>query len=157
MAKNGESVSRPNVIYILCDDLGYGELGYNGQKKIQTPELDNLASKGMILRNHYCANAVSAASRCGLMTGKHPGHALIRANSPGYPNGQFPLRENSETLGKLMQRAGYKTACIGKWGLGLTAIPAILISRDLTISLAIQTKSWRMNIIQFIYGATERK
>lgn len=118
MAKNGESVSRPNVIYILCDDLGYGELGYNGQKKIQTPELDNLASKGMILRNHYCANAVSAASRCGLMTGKHPGHALIRANSPGYPNGQFPLRENSETLGKLMQRAGYKTACIGKWGLG---------------------------------------
>lgn len=108
----------PNVIYILCDDLGYGEVGYNGQRKIQTPELDELASKGMILNNHYCANAVSAASRCGLMTGKHPGHALIRANSPGYPDGQFPLPENSETLGKLMQRAGYVTACIGKWGLG---------------------------------------
>lgn len=116
--RNHQESVRPNVIYILCDDLGYGELGYNGQTKIQTPELDKLASKGMIFRNHYCANAVSAASRCGLMTGKHPGHALIRANSPGYPDGQFPLPDNSETLGKLMQRAGYTTACIGKWGLG---------------------------------------
>ncbi len=118
LAENLKTVSRPNVIYILCDDLGYGELGYNGQKKINTPELDELSSKGMIFRNHYCANAVSAASRCGLMTGKHPGHALVRANSPGFPDGQFPLPENSETLGKLMQRAGYTTACIGKWGLG---------------------------------------
>lgn len=109
---------RPNVIYILCDDLGYGEVGYNGQEKIETPELDKLAAQGMIFRNHYCANAVSAASRCGLMTGKHPGHALVRANSPGYPGGQFPLPEDSETVGKLMQRAGYTTACIGKWGLG---------------------------------------
>lgn len=116
--RNHQESVRPNVIYILCDDLGYGELGYNGQTKIQTPELDKLASKGMIFRNHYCANAVSAASRCGLMTGKHPGHALIRANSPGYPDGQFPLPDNSETLGKLMQRAGYTTACVGKWGLG---------------------------------------
>lgn len=113
-----KNYDKPNVIYILCDDLGYGELGYNGQKKIETPELDSLAYKGMIFRNHYCANSVSAASRCGLMTGKHPGHALIRANSPGFPDGQFPLPEDSETIGKLMQRAGYKTACIGKWGLG---------------------------------------
>lgn len=118
MASEQSEKKKPNVIYILCDDLGYGEVGYNGQQKIQTPELDGLAAKGMIFRNHYCANAVSAASRCGLMTGKHPGHALIRANSPGYPDGQFPLPENSETLGKLMQRAGYVTACIGKWGLG---------------------------------------
>lgn len=115
---NEKDKQHPNVIYILCDDLGYGEVGYNGQKKIQTPELDKLAAEGMIFRNHYCANAVSAASRCGLMTGKHPGHALVRSNSPGFPDGQFPLQNDSETLGKLMQRAGYTTACIGKWGLG---------------------------------------
>ena len=109
---------KPNVIYILCDDLGYGEVGYNGQEKIETPELDRLAFQGMIFSNHYCGNAVSAPSRCVLLTGRHPGHALIRANSPGYPDGQVPLLEGSETIGKLMQRAGYKTACIGKWGLG---------------------------------------
>ena len=109
---------KPNVIYILCDDLGYGEVGFTGQQKIQTPELDQLAHEGMIFTDHYCGNAVSAASRCVLMTGLHPGHALVRANSPGYPDGQLPLRENTETIAKLMQRAGYVTACIGKWGLG---------------------------------------
>ncbi|MDD7986866.1 arylsulfatase [Lentisphaera marina] len=109
---------KPNVIYILCDDLGYAEVGYNGQEKIQTPELDQLASKGMRFTNHYCGNAVCAPSRASLMTGKHPGHAFIRANSPGYPDGQTPIPADSETLGKLMKRAGYATACIGKWGLG---------------------------------------
>ena len=108
----------PNVVYILCDDLGYGEVGYNGQEMIQTPELDALAKKGMRFTAHYCGNSVCAPSRCSLMTGKHPGHAYIRANSPGYPNGQTPIPPDSETLGKLMQRAGYTTACIGKWGLG---------------------------------------
>lgn len=109
---------KPNVIYILCDDLGYGEVGYNGQKMIQTPELDALAAKGMRFTAHYCGNAVCAPSRASLMTGKHPGHAYIRANSPGYPDGQTPIPAESETIGKLMQRAGYTTACIGKWGLG---------------------------------------
>ena len=108
----------PNVIYILCDDLGYGEVGYNGQQMIETPELDHLAANGMQFTDHYCGNAVCAPSRASLMTGKHPGHAYIRANSPGYPDGQTPIKEGTETLGKLMQRAGYKTACIGKWGLG---------------------------------------
>jgi arylsulfatase A len=108
----------PNVIYILCDDLGYGEVGYNGQEKIQTPELDALAGQGMRFTSHYCGSSVCAPSRCILMTGKHSGHAYIRANSPGYPNGQTPIPADSETLGKLMQRAGYTTACIGKWGLG---------------------------------------
>ncbi|MBX2874017.1 MAG: arylsulfatase [Saprospiraceae bacterium] len=112
------NLKQPNVIYILCDDLGYGEVGYNGQKNIQTPELDDLALKGMRFTDHYCGNAVCAPSRASLMTGKHPGHAYIRANSPGYPNGQTPIPANSETMGKLMKRAGYTTACIGKWGLG---------------------------------------
>lgn len=109
---------KPNVIYILCDDLGYGEVGYNGQKMIETPELDALAAKGMRFTDHYCGNAVCAPSRASLLTGQHPGHAYIRANSPGYPNGQTPIPADSETIGKLMKRAGYTTACIGKWGLG---------------------------------------
>ena len=109
---------KTNVIYILCDDLGYGEVGYNGQKLIKTPELDELASKGIKFTDHYCGNAVCAPSRASLLTGKHPGHAYIRSNSPGYPDGQTPIPSEIETLGKLMQRAGYKTACIGKWGLG---------------------------------------
>ncbi len=108
----------PNVIYILCDDLGYGEVGYNGQEMIQTPELDALVKKGMQFTDHYCGSAVCAPSRCSLMTGKHPGHSYIRSNSPGYPNGQTPIPADSETLAKLMKRAGYTTACIGKWGLG---------------------------------------
>lgn len=110
--------AKPNVIYILADDLGYGEVGYNGQTMIQTPELDRLAAQGMRFTAHYCGSSVCAPSRCILMTGKHAGHAYIRANSPGYPNGQTPIPADSETLGKLMQRAGYTTACIGKWGLG---------------------------------------
>lgn len=85
---------------------------------IQTPELDRLAANGMRFTDHYCGNAVCAPSRASLLTGKHPGHAYIRSNSPGYPDGQTPITEDTETLGKLMQRAGYKTACIRKWGLG---------------------------------------
>ncbi len=111
---------KPNVIYILADDLGYGEVGYNGQKMIQTPELDAMAAQGMRFTDHYCGNSVCAPSRCSLMTGLHPGHAYIRANSPGYPGGQTPLPAGTETVGRLMQRAGYKTAIIGKWGLGST-------------------------------------
>jgi arylsulfatase A len=114
----GAETSKPNVVYILCDDLGYGEVGYNGQKLIQTPELDALAGQGMRFTSHYCGSSVCAPSRCILMTGQHAGHATIRANSPGYPNGQTPIPAESETLGKLMQRAGYTTACIGKWALG---------------------------------------
>ena len=117
-AQAEEAPRKPNVIYILADDLGYGEVGYNGQEMIQTPELDTLADEGMTFSAHYCGNAVCAPTRCSLMTGLHPGHAYIRANSPGYPNGQTPLPEGTETVGALMQRAGYTTAIIGKWGLG---------------------------------------
>ena len=108
----------PNVIYILADDLGYGEVGFNGQKKIKTPELDFLAKEGMRFTAHYSGSAVCAPARCSLMTGLHSGHGYIRSNSPGYPNGQMPIPENTETVAKLMKRAGYNTAIIGKWGLG---------------------------------------
>jgi len=120
MSLTGFGVEKPNVIYILADDLGYGEVGYNGQQMIQTPELDAMAAGGMRFTNHYCGNSVCAPSRCSLVTGMHPGNAYIRANSPGYPRGQTPLPAGTETIGHLMQRAGYKTAIIGKWGLGST-------------------------------------
>jgi arylsulfatase A len=110
--------SKPNVIYILADDLGYGEVGYNGQELIQTPELDALAAGGMKFTAHYAGNAVCAPTRCSLMTGLHPGHAYIRSNSPWFPNGQTPLPERTETVAKLLKRTGYATAVIGKWGLG---------------------------------------
>jgi len=117
-ALSASAARKSNVIYILADDLGYGEVGYNGQKKIKTPELDAMAKAGMKFTAHYAGNAVCASSRCSLMTGLHPGHAYIRANSKLYPNSQTPLPEDTETVAKLMQRAGYETALIGKWGLG---------------------------------------
>lgn len=109
---------KPNVIYIMADDLGYGELGCYGQEKIKTPELDKLAKRGMRFTQHYAGTSVCAPTRCSLMTGLHTGHTYIRANSPGYPNTQTPIPSGTETIGRLLQREGYKTACIGKWGLG---------------------------------------
>jgi arylsulfatase A-like enzyme len=110
--------AKPNIIYIMADDLGYGDLGCYGQTKIMTPELDKLAAGGLKFTAHYAGTAVCAPTRCSLMTGLHTGHSYIRANSPGYPDGQTPIPAGTETLGTMMQRAGYKTACIGKWGLG---------------------------------------
>ena len=117
--------SKPNVIYIFADDLGYGELGCYGQKKIQTPNIDRLASEGIRFTQHYVGTPVSAASRCNLLTGLHSGHAYIRDNFglPGYIDnknelGQFPIPANTSTIANLFKEAGYTTAAIGKWGLG---------------------------------------
>src|SRR5688500_52936 len=82
---------KPNIAFIVADDLGYGDLGCYGQSKIQTPRLDRLASEGMRFTQHYAGNAVCAPSRCVLMTGKHPGHAWIRNNREVKPEGQFSL------------------------------------------------------------------
>lgn len=108
----------PNIIFILADDLGIGELGCYGQKKIKTPNLDQLASEGIRFTNHYAGAPVCACSRCALMTGKHMGHAQVRDNRELKPEGQFPLTENTITLPHLLRSAGYSTAAIGKWGLG---------------------------------------
>ncbi len=109
---------RPNVVFILADDLGYRELGSFGQKLIRTPNLDRLASQGMRLTQHYSGNAVCAPSRCVLMTGKHPGHAYIRTNRSTPPEGQEPIPESEVTLAELMKAQGYATGAFGKWGLG---------------------------------------
>lgn len=113
-----EEPARPNIVFILADDLGYQELGSFGQELIKTPHLDRLAAQGMKLTQHYCGNAVCAPSRCVLMTGKHPGHAYIRSNKAAPPEGQEPIPDTEVTIGELMQSAGYVTGAFGKWGLG---------------------------------------
>lgn len=107
-----ETIEKPNIIYILADDLGYGDLGSYGQTNFETPNLDKMAAEGMMFTQHYSGSTVCAPSRCVLMTGLHTGHAKIRANS------KLPLSEEDVTVGNLLQDAGYKTGIIGKWGLG---------------------------------------
>lgn len=112
------AADRPNVVFILADDLGYRELGSFGQQLIRTPHLDQLAKQGMRLTQHYCGNAVCAPSRCVLMTGKHPGHAYVRSNRSTPPEGQQPIPDSEVTLAELMKQQGYVTGAFGKWGLG---------------------------------------
>ncbi len=113
-----------NVVFILADDLGWGELGSYGQKKIPTPHLDRLAKEGSRFTRHYSGAPVCAPSRCVLMTGKHLGHAEIRGNLPApkllpqFTEGQYPLSEQAVTLAQTFQKAGYATGAMGKWGLG---------------------------------------
>jgi arylsulfatase A len=109
---------QPNVVFILADDLGYRELGSFGQKLIRTPHLDELAKQGMRLTQHYSGNAVCAPSRCVLMTGKHPGHAVVRGNKSTPPEGQYPIPDGEVTLAELFRKQGYVTGAFGKWGLG---------------------------------------
>jgi arylsulfatase A len=109
---------KPNIVFILADDLGYRETGSFGQKLIKTPYLDQLAAQGMKLTQHYSGNAVCAPSRCVLMTGKHPGHAFVRNNKSTPPEGQQPIPDSEVTIGELLQAQGYVTGAFGKWGLG---------------------------------------
>ena len=110
---------KPNIIYILADDLGYGDLGCYGQEIIKTPNLDKLAAEGMKFTHHYAGCNVCAPSRCVLMTGLSTAHSQVRGNSQGKPYGQVPLAENTTTIATLLKSAGYSTALIGKWGLGV--------------------------------------
>ncbi len=121
--------NQPNIVFILADDLGYGDIGPFGQTRIKTPNLDRMAAEGMRLTQHYSGNAVCAPSRAVLMTGLHPGHAFIRNNRQmdgatpsriGRPakEGQYPLPANTRTMARAFQSAGYRTGGFGKWGLG---------------------------------------
>jgi arylsulfatase A-like enzyme len=103
----------PNIVFILADDLGYGDLGSYGQQKIKTPNLDRLAKEGMRFTNFYAGSTVCAPSRASLMTGQHTGHAYIRGN------GELPLRQEDIILPQLLKQKGYVNGMVGKWGLGL--------------------------------------
>jgi arylsulfatase A-like enzyme len=108
----------PNVIFILADDLGYGDVGCFGQQLIRTPNIDRLAAEGMRFTQAYAGTTVCAPSRCALMTGQHTGHCPIRGNKEIKPEGQEPMPADTFTVGHLMRRAGYSTGLVGKWGLG---------------------------------------
>lgn len=109
---------QPNIIFILADDLGYGDLSCYGQRNFQTKCLDNLASEGMRFTQHYAGTTVSAPSRCSLMTGMHTGHSFIRGNKATPPMGQYPIKDSIITIAEILKQAGYYTGLIGKWGLG---------------------------------------
>ena len=110
--------SKPNIIYILADDLGYGDLSFLGQKHFKTPHIDQLASEGMIFTDHYSGSPVCAPSRASLLTGLHTGNAPIRGNQEVLPEGQYPMPEDTFVIPKMLKAAGYTTGIFGKWGLG---------------------------------------
>jgi len=103
---------KPNIILVLADDLGYGDLGCYGQRRIQTPNLDRMAAEGIRFTQQYAGATVCAPSRCALMTGKHTGHCSIRGNVRAL------MKPGETTLATVLKQAGYSTACIGKWGIG---------------------------------------
>lgn len=125
---------KPNIIFILADDLGYGDLGAYGQTKIETPNIDHLAATGMLFTCYYCGSPVSAPSRTVLLTGRHTGHSQVRGNdewsergdvwnyramiADSTLEGQRPLATGTTTIATLLKSAGYKTGMTGKWGLG---------------------------------------
>ncbi|MEZ6131857.1 MAG: arylsulfatase [Planctomycetaceae bacterium] len=109
---------RPNIIFILADDLGYGDLGCYGQKLIRTPRLDRMAAEGMRFTDFYAGNTVCAPSRSVLMTGQHMGHTHVRGNAGGPDMSMQSLRDEDVTVAEVLKSAGYQTALCGKWGLG---------------------------------------
>ncbi len=108
----------PNIIFILADDLGYGDLSFNGQTHFQTPHIDRLRAEGMWFSQHYSGSTVCAPSRSTIMTGQHTGHTPIRGNKEVKPEGQHPLPADAFTLAELLKGKGYTTGVFGKWGLG---------------------------------------
>ena len=111
--------AKPNIVFILCDDLAQGDLGCYGQKIIQTPNLDRMAKEGTRYTQGYSGTTVCAPSRSVLMTGLHTGHCPIRANREVQPEGQKPLPEGTITVARILKDAGYATAACGKWGMGM--------------------------------------
>lgn len=116
------SQEKPNIIFIMADDLGYGDLGCYGQEKIQTPRIDQLAKEGMRFTDFYAGATVCAPSRCSLLTGKHNGHAHVRGNYEiGHWDsflGQLPIPEDETTIFEVLKQKDYATACYGKWAMG---------------------------------------
>lgn len=114
----GAVVEKPNIIFILADDLGYGDLGCYGQRAIRTPHLDHMAAEGLRFTRFYAGSTVCAPSRSVLMTGLHTGHTRVRGNGGGNTGGGQTLRDEDITVAEVLHQAGYTTALIGKWGLG---------------------------------------
>lgn len=117
------AAGKPNIVLILADDLGYGDLGCYGQRLIQTPNIDRLAVEGMRFTHFYAGASVCAPSRCVLMTGKHGGRSRVRGNAPVEQRLKQSLRPEDVTVAATLRQAGYATALVGKWGLGDSDMP----------------------------------
>ncbi len=122
-ASPASAADRPNVIFVLADDLAQGDLGCYGQSKIRTPVLDRMAREGTRFTQAYSGTSVCAPSRTSLMIGQHTGHSPIRANREIQPEGQKPLPPDTYTVARLFKDHGYATACTGKWGMGMFDTP----------------------------------
>ncbi|HPA19919.1 MAG TPA: arylsulfatase [Verrucomicrobiae bacterium] len=116
--RGADAGPRPNIVLILADDLGYGDVGCYGQRLIQTPNIDRLAAEGIKFTQFYAGASVCAPSRCVLMTGKHGGHSRVRGNAPTTQRLRQSLAREDVTVAALLKEAGYATALVGKWGLG---------------------------------------
>ncbi len=115
---------KPNIVYILLDDAGYGDLSCYGQKLFATPNIDRLAAEGMKFSDHYSGSTVCAPTRCCLMTGVHTGHSNVRGNREVKPEGQAAMPADIVTILRLLRSAGYTTGAFGKWGLGAPGSPS---------------------------------
>ena len=124
LSASSRAAEKPNIIFILSDDLGQGDLGCYGQKLIKTPNLDRMAAEGTRYMQAYCGTSVCAPSRSSLMTGLHTGHCPVRGNreipasESKFGAGQLPLPEKIVTVAEVLKSAGYATGCMGKWGMG---------------------------------------
>ncbi len=112
LAAAATAADKPNIIFVLADDLGYGDLSCYGQQTLSTPNIDKMAGEGMRFTRHYAGSTVCAPSRCVLLTGKHIGHASVRGNQGGL------ILDEEVTMAEMLRDAGYATGCVGKWGVG---------------------------------------
>lgn len=150
--KQASLTASPNVILIVTDDLGYGDLSCYGQIRFRTPNIDQLAKEGMLFTQHYAGAPVCAPSRCALLTGRHTGHASIRGNKKINKEGDYPLSEADITIQQLFQKEGYTTAMFGKWGLGYPGSSGDVIKKGTDVFSDITDTLLRTIIIRNISG-----
>ena len=151
MAYTLNAADKPNIIFILADDLGQGDLGCYGQEKIKTPNLDALAAQGTRYTQAYSGTTVCAPSRTSLMTGLDMGHSPVRANRQ-INDGQMPLPEKTLTVAQLLKQQGYATACMGKWGMGMFDTTGSPLKKGLSFCWPTQARtSFWINLSAYVF------